>query len=524
MNGISFTQRGFSGPVVVPGVVMAVERLEWRAVGGPWLARIRCTSESLARLWGLVDLLRCGVAVSDETAQRSGYLPSKAAEDLAWWGYVSGVEIHAGARVVKIGLDEMYNRIAVRYRPVGPLGGAAEVEYTAWVEDAESVRAFGEKEKYFYLGSATAGDAAAYASAMLEQLSMPKMKAGVDPAAMQTAGQPAAGPAGPAGAYYAILEGRGWWETLGWKYYNQERGRIELLDGGAEQSIGAATANTKIAFSITPGSAGWTASEAWLNLRKVGVPTDNLIVELCANSAGVPSTVLASKTLAASDLADRMTWTQFVFTSTADLAASGWYWLVVRRSGSVSASAYYSVAVNLTTAGAGYLIVWNGSAWGSRSPDADLSVMVSGVEESTVQIEDMLDSSAGGQFLAGARVSVDSGVYARLYRDGSRTAREEIEELLLLGQTSGARLLARIEASRRALVMAMPAESSAEVSIGDDGRIEHGDGRPLALSEQPAGRWARLGGLSTAGRLLGYAGAEFMERVSWDGRVLRYGA
>ena len=69
----------------------------------------------------------------------------------------------------------------------------------------------------------------------------------------------------------------------------------------------------------------------------------------------------------------------------------------------------------------------------------------------------------------------------------------------------------------------MPDEDSAEVSIGPDGRIEHIDGRPLALSEQPAGKWASLGSLSVAGAMMGYAGAVFIESAYWDGKVLRYG-
>jgi hypothetical protein len=58
--------------------------------------------------------------------------------------------------------------------------------------------------------------------------------------------------------------------------------------------------------------------------------------------------------------------------------------------------------------------------------------------------------------------------------------------------------------------------------IGAGGVLESVDGRPLAMSEQPAGKWARLGGLSMAGALMGYEGAVFVESAVWDGGRLRY--
>lgn len=509
MDGIAFTQRNFGGPAVVPGVKMTVERLEWRAAGGPWAARVRCTSSSLARLWGLADLLRCGMTISDEAAGRGTYLPPKAAEDLAWWGYVSGVEIRAGVRWVKISLDGMFNRVAVRYRPAGPLKQNADPLYTSFAADSESVRMYGEKEKIFTLAAANAGDANAYAAAMLKELSKPKVKAG---AAGQADG----------GDVCAILEGRGWWETLGWRYYSQPRGKVENLYSGTVQPLGSASANSRIGYTFSPGAAGWAASEVWLYMKKSGA-ADSVTVELCENNSGTPGAVLAAKTINSAYISDSLTWTQFVLTSTANLSAGTSYWIVIRRTGSVNAGAYYEVAVDESLHGAGTFRLYNGSSWTGRSPDADLTFMVLGVEESTKQIAAMLGAGAGGQFLTGVKVTADSGLNARLHRDGSRNARVEVEELLRLGQAGGKRLLGRVDAGRRALITAVPPESSADVSIGEDGRIEHLDGRPLALSEQPAGRWARLGRLSTAGALMGYAGAVFIENVYWDGTALRYG-
>jgi hypothetical protein len=205
------------------------------------------------------------------------------------------------------------------------------------------------------------------------------------------------------------------------------------------------------------------------------------------------------------------------------LAGGTSYWISARRSGPVNGLAYYAIAVDESLSGAGVLRVWNGSQWEARLPDADLPYLVLGVEETSEQIRRMLGVSAGGQFLRGMRVSTASGMLGRLHREGKRNAREEIEELLQLGITSGRRLLARVNAQRQVELYGMPEESSAEVQIGEDGQIEHLDGRPLALSEQPAGRWARLGGLSTAGALMGHGGAVFIESAVWDGQRLRYG-
>ncbi len=94
---VSFDRRDFSGQVRVEGIGWTAERLEWQAVGGPWAGRLRADpltgeeGDQLARLWGLADLLRCGVTVSDEMGP-------------GWWGYGSVLEIHSGSGTIRVSL------------------------------------------------------------------------------------------------------------------------------------------------------------------------------------------------------------------------------------------------------------------------------------------------------------------------------------------------------------------------------------------------------------------------------------
>jgi hypothetical protein len=106
-------------------------------------------------------------------------------------------------------------------------------------------------------------------------------------------------------------------------------------------------------------------------------------------------------------------------------------------------------------------------------------------------------------------------VRSRVYRAGEERGGAEIERLLRVGTAAGARLLARIEADRTARVFPQPPAASATLQIDRQGEVVRADGRRLAPSEWPAGRWARLGELSAAGDLVGAGGVVWLEDCEW---------
>jgi len=162
--------------------------------------------------------------------------------------------------------------------------------------------------------------------------------------------------------------------------------------------------------------------------------------------------------------------------------------------------------------------VFNGSAWAARAPDADLSFQVIGVEDSGAQAREM---AASGQFIGAVRLDGTSGIDGRLYRDGSRRTRAEIELLLNSGTSDGLRLLASVGPNRAVHLYPAPDPGKTAYQIGPGGSILRLDGRPAQPSDRVAGQWARLGSAAAPGGLYGYGGLLFIETCAWQGGVVR---
>lgn len=511
---VSFQRRDFSGAVATSECQWTVERLSWRAVGGPWAGRLRATAgygmAALPRLWSLVDLLRCGVTVTSRGP--------------AWWGYVSAVEVHApkveGGRaiVARVELDEMWNRGMGEYYTFHPAKPGGERNLTAIYSRADAIANFGYKERVFRLpGLMTAAQAAAYVWSRVLRYGYPvttlNLAEGAGAASRALASLNAAG----AGGYYVTVELRGWWETLDWRFYTDARGRVGNTTGGTAYSMGSASSNMLWAESFACGTEAWDVSEVWVKMRKVGGPTDNVQVDLMTTSAGSPGSSLGSATLSGYKITQESDWFKFTFASPVTLAASTTYWVRVTRSGGASGSNYYELMVDAETTWArGGLKYYNGSAWATWTPEGDLAFQVVGTMDAGLQMERVLSASAGcGQFLAGSRIEPAVGVSSVPYRDGSTRGREEMELHLATGTSTGGRLLAKVDPERVCRVYAQPASAAAVMIVDAAGKITRRDTGLLDLSENPAGEWVELGNLATAGMIPGFDRAVFVEACSW---------
>ena len=492
-----------SGGLLPPGVALRVERLEWRALGGPWTARLAVSAvpPALDRLWRLTDLLRCGLTVHDERGP-------------AWWGYISAVEIRAGAGGVRVSLDELATSAAARYRAFAPENGGGgtaggPTRITPFVTDEVSARRYGVKQRVVRLGQAAESEAAAAARALLAQASQPRPRLST-----RTVGEP--GPRAVAPGPRAVIEARGWWETLDWKLAVEPRGRVANPRAGAEQKFGdPGQPMAAQRFSLNGGA--WTAGEAWARLRRVGPPADAVRLELRADAGSAPGALTGSAEVPGALVPDEWGWVRFAFPQPLPLAA-GTHWLVLSRSGALSSGQYYGVSADQGCAlEGGEAWVYSGGAWAARVPPADLGFSIQGVEETTEQARRLLLPEQCGQFLRGSRIEAPSGVLAALYRplDDAPRGRAALEALLARGTAAGERLLARVEPDRTARIYAQPGAAAAGLVIGADGQICK-YGRPLALSEPPAGQWARLAALAPAGETHGMDKAVFIETCAWE--------
>ena len=217
-------------------------------------------------------------------------------------------------------------------------------------------------------------------------------------------------------------------------------------------------------------------------------------------------------------------WVKFPFAAVYAAAAGTW-WVRVSRSGANDSSNYYLWKTDESQAYAGGKYrKYNGAVWTDRNPGGDGLFRVFGSMATTAQISAAAANAIGGQFLAGVRIKSASGVATNPFRDGNRTAKEEIEDLLMVGNSAGVRMLGEVTQDRYLRVYPQPAAADAELLIHKSGHLCDRHGITIPAWRKAAGEWARVAALqgvgSPAARI---KDAVFLESVAWDGVGLRIG-
>jgi hypothetical protein len=186
--GARLYNRDFSarwGPL--PAAIAPV-RYSHTAVGGPEQAELEATG-SPASLWECIEWLRCPLSLYDDYAQ------------LVWWGYVSEVEVTAGAFTVGVSLGETYNRIKVGY--IRDTDSTRQL--TDWVSDSASIATYGTLEYLGGMSSASDGLAAEDGDKILAAHRYPLTVVSTE---------------GGDNGLRARLTCRGWYDTLDWRFYS----------------------------------------------------------------------------------------------------------------------------------------------------------------------------------------------------------------------------------------------------------------------------------------------------------------
>lgn len=293
----------------------------------------------------------------------------------------------------------------------------------------------------------------------------------------------------------------------------------DLTVEGAGASVNVRSAS-KVGQSLQLASAApWQAAAIRVRLRKEGAPTDRVRVALYTDSSGAPGTMLAEGFLDATVVDTNLNWHRFELDTMITLSLGTTYWVMVEREGgAVDDADYYKLDIN-TELGypRGECKVYF-TTWTARVPDADLLFIVEGVQETSSQIEDILE--AAGQFFAGIQIEDDSGLYSSPYRSGENTALACVTELLESGTINGLRMLAEVDEWRQVRVfeeVAMAAGINYLVRL--DGTLEDSMGRVLRNCELPAGVWMKIKDAPMTDQWsLSNSGAVFVEEVNYDGK------
>jgi hypothetical protein len=261
-------------------------------------------------------------------------------------------------------------------------------------------------------------------------------------------------------------------------------GDVTIENPGASVTLAGPA---KVAFSFTlPVTGSWTAGEVAVQVRREGLPADTLKVSLYSNGSSAPGSLLDSITM--SGLSKRASWVTFTLSNTTTLTYGTTYWIVIERTGGNSTANYYAVSVD--EEGSGTYLVWDGSAWTSKTGIVPHQVW--GLTDTTAQISDILSAA---QFISGVSVRADSDVPAHQYRDGKNTALAEIEALLDSGTATGQTVLATITADWRAVVDVAPESTFAPFVLGLDGLLRTPAGALVEEGLLPVGQWCEVNGI-----------------------------
>jgi hypothetical protein len=240
----------------------------------------------------------------------------------------------------------------------------------------------------------------------------------------------------------------------------------------------------------------WTATHVAVRVRKIGSPADSFRIGLYPDSGGVPGTVIAFNETLGSALFTELTWVEFELSAPVPLIAGTTYWLGMRRTGSQSLSNGYEVAVDEDLGYAdGNMLVWNGSAWIARDPDADLQFRIIGEIDSSDMIEKAI--SALPTPIAYAIVRFDSGINVRQYVDSPQPVSEILEEMIDAGMADGQRIIAHVSSDSTAVIVENPPASSLEnLLLGQDGKLRYGAGHLYPPGKLIFGQYVDMDGLA----------------------------
>ena len=486
-----FSNRDFS-PSLQPFADVVPTSLTWASPGGPDTAVIELRSPHVTA-WSFSSLLRCPVVIRDDRGR------------LAWWGFVSAIDFPTGPGYSRLDLDLMTNRVQVNFTLARSGSSDSGLPATiGWQTTPLSIPLYGTKDAIIRLASASTTQATQRQTTELLSHGFPVASLDLSRPAPQ--GSP------------ILVHCRGWYSTLGWRYYACPTGlEAHDLTGPGVQSMGNNMAYVQLAQSFYV-TAGWTLDRISVRVRKVGNPTDSFFISLLSDSAGFPGSILAQSSIPAYDIsATDYTYREIVLPSPISLIPGVNYWILVNRYGGLDPTNYYSLDVDEACAYApGVLKIWDGYVWQARTINADLNFRLRGSLETTIQIAAMAATAYGGQFLTGISIENASGIFSSQYRDGSHTALAEITKLLDSGTNLGTPLLAEITQDRILRVYTKPDPGAADWSIDTTGQHYNEFGMPMPPYLPPVGRWLRLRSpYPTPAQVSGDPGLTWIDHASW---------
>lgn len=236
----------------------------------------------------------------------------------------------------------------------------------------------------------------------------------------------------------------------------------------------------------------WTLTRVAVKVRRMGAPSDSFRIGIYADSGGVPGSLLAFNETLGSALFTELTWTEFAFATPVALSAGTTYYVQIRRTGAANLSDGYEIAVDEDLGYSdGVMKLYNGAAWVTRSPDADMPFRVIGEISSTAQLAKALAAVDG---FSNIIVQVDSLIPVRQFidEDSPVIAMGVIEESLDAGTSTNERLIARAMFDNSVVVGKPELSGDENLVLGQDGKVRYGNGSLYPPGRLVYGEWVDI--------------------------------
>ena len=444
--------------------------LTWDDFLGPQKALVRCPCDHL----GMEDWrTRLGqdVRVYDPQGR------------LAWWGYLERVSQVHGELQRSVGMAEVANRVAVRFRD---LGGTEpdEIIQTDWVDDLVSQSVYGIKEAIYQEGYSVRSSAERTAAIRQRERAWPEVR--LSPHTLRSVDQP--------GAYF--LDCRGWMQTLSWRVWPGLKAVTSHSPSQQGiQAVGNSLLSKRIAQSFQVNDSLKFRSLS-VRARKQGNPTDSLRISLQTDLNGSPSGLeLGAQLLSASELdGESYGWVEVNLSEPVNLEVGTLYWLILERSSAVDSSNYYLLGLDENQGYKdGTLLIYDQSSatWKNRVPGADLLFRLTGMLEQVEQMRQVV--AYGGQFLNLFEAELGQSLDLPPLGDDGQDCLQVFRTLIRQGNADLEPLGVVIDPNRNIKVWRRPGASSATLRLSPEGKLQTRFGQPLEATWQAVGQWLQTG-------------------------------
>lgn len=299
--------------------------------------------------------------------------------------------------------------------------------------------------------------------------------------------------------------------------------KVAVVETDATEAPGAATPTIthhgqQVAQRFSPATTMRT-DRVMIEASRAGTPTDNLEVRILADSAGAPGALLASGSLAGSLLTDELTAVWVTLASEVTLSAGGYYWIQVRRSGSLSASNYFRLGMTPDAYITCYM--WTGSAWAAHAPGWFLRFRLWAVEDTGVLAETLLSATVGAPLTV--QTGFVSGIKGFPTMDARAWAGDELERLLAAGSSTGRRVLVDVSPAFALRLYEQPVANVANMpivrSVGGRVQLYDAAGSPWPAGILPAGLWVELADIDSDLAAIGGLSPAFVDEATYDPRA-----